>query len=332
MKTIPYLSLKFILVFLVVSTFCNVVEAQNSLLWKIEGNGLENPSYLYGTMHSQDKCVHDLGKLALPYIHQSEAVALELVIDSNNMFRMIMILFGQMMMKDTTLQQLYEAEDYQLVKEFVSAKMGAFAMLLKIDEIKPLFTSLLMEEIATVDSKVGKEMEMALDQYFQVVGEQADKKLIGVETFEEQMSAINRIPLQEQANMLLESVKLQSEGNESGTEMQTLMKYYLAQDLDGLMEWYEKGQKQAELESESSFDAVILLERNYRMAHRMDKIVQNQTTFIAVGALHLPGEDGLIELLSQKGYELSPVIMKMPETEKMDEKKPTDLLELEKKE
>ncbi|MFK7904539.1 MAG: TraB/GumN family protein [Chitinophagales bacterium] len=307
-----HLSLQRLVLFFFLCSCCNLIEAQNSLLWKIEGNDLEEPSYLYGTMHSQDKRVHDLGKLAVPYIDQCDAVALELVVDSTQMLQMMMTMFGEMMMKDTTLQDLYEAENYQKVRTFVLEKLGPMAILFKIDEMKPLFISLFIDEMSAMDSKTGREMEVALDQFFQAVGEKTGKKLIGVETFAEQMNAFNRIPLPEQAAMLLKGVNESGEeGAVEDTSMQTLMNYYLKQDLEGLMEWYDKEQEY----SDSSFDAIILLERNYRMADRMDGIIQAQNTFIAVGALHLPGEDGLIDLLSQKGYELSPVLMEVPSKE-----------------
>lgn len=328
MKPPFYLISKFLLFTLLCCIFCYESNAQqNSLLWKIEGNNLEEPSYLYGTMHSQDKRVHDLGKLALPYIKETEAVALELVIDSTDLLQMMLTLFGEMMMQDTTLQDLYEDGDYQLVKSYINKKLGMFALLLKIDEMKPLYISLFVDEIASFDSKMGREMDMALDQFFQSVGEQMDKKLIGVETFEEQMNAFNRIPLNEQAKMLLQAVQAKQNEAVPDTSMQTMMHYYLSQNLDGLMEWYEMEKSYAE----SSFDTIILLERNYRMADRMDKIVQSQATFIAVGALHLPGEDGLIHLLIEKGYELSPVEMLLSESENMEKNTLPEGLQMEKK-
>ncbi|MGB0932222.1 MAG: TraB/GumN family protein [Chitinophagales bacterium] len=329
MKIPFYSALKYLLFILVFCTFCNDLQSQNSLLWKIEGNDLEEPSYLYGTMHSQDKRVHDLGKLAVPYIDECEAVALELVIDSTDMMRMVLTMFGEMMMKDTTLQDLYEKEEYDLVKNFVTTELGMFSILFKIDQMKPLYISLFVEEMSSMDSGIGKEMEVALDQFFQAVGAQKGKKLIGVETFEEQMSAFNRIPLKEQAAMLLEAVQLGQSETDTSIEnsMFPLMKHYLDQDLEGLMEWYDKEEKYAE----SSFNTIILLERNYRMADRMDKIIQSQNTFIAVGALHLPGEDGLIQLLSEKGYQLSPMVMELPKLEKTEQVDLPLELEIEKK-
>ncbi len=320
--------LSLFLFFLCIFLLPNSLKAQNSLLWKIEGNDLEKPSYLYGTMHSQDKRVHDLGKLAVPYIEASDAVALELVIDSTDILRMMMTMFSEMMMKDTTLQDLYEEEEYEMVKNYVTTELGMFAILLKIDQMKPLYISLFVEEMSTLDSQIGHEMDMALDQFFQLVGEQKGKKLIGVETFEEQMGAFNRIPLKEQAAMLLTAVQSEQNGTVPDSSIQTLMHYYLEQDLDGLMEWYNKEKNYAE----TSFDTIILLERNYRMADRMDKIIQSQATFIAVGALHLPGEDGLIQLLSKKGYTLSPVFMELPESENIEKRELPIELKMEKKE
>ena len=83
------------------------------------------------------------------------------------------------------------------------------------------------------------------------------------------------------------------------------MTLYLAQDLDGLLHFYEGFD--TDMVSDS-FDDALIQNRNVVMAERMDKIIQEQKAFMAVGALHLPGENGVLELLRQKGYQVRPIL------------------------
>ncbi len=86
----------------------------NSLLWKIEGENLKAPSFLYGTMHSRNKAVHQLGDSVLVKLNDCEALSLEIVTEGLNQMDMMKSLIASMMMKDTTLQDLYEDKsDYK---------------------------------------------------------------------------------------------------------------------------------------------------------------------------------------------------------------------------
>src|SRR5436190_9881602 len=87
------------------------VEAQyNSLLWKISGNGLSNPSYLYGTIHIKDKRAFQLGNAVIPSFNSCTTFAGEIVLDNNNQSKLIGLVF---MGGDTTLDMLLSKEDYK---------------------------------------------------------------------------------------------------------------------------------------------------------------------------------------------------------------------------
>lgn len=265
-----------------------------SLLWEINGNNLPQPAYLYGTMHSKDRRVHQLNDSVYAALNRSKVLALEVVVKPEDQ----LLLMKQMFMKDTTLLMLYGEKDYGRVKEYVQAQMGNLAAIFKVDEIKPIFLATLLSEIDK-DTITHPQTADPLDVYLQKWAESHKKQLIGLETIDEQIIAIDKIPLKTQAKMLLDIAD--QEARNDSLEQQ-LMYFYLKQDLDSLLIFYEN-------EKDDVFDKALILTRNKNMADRLSALLQKkQAVFTAVGALHLPGENGLIELLRAKGYRLSPVI------------------------
>lgn len=270
----------------------------NTLHWRIEGNALAKPSYLYGTMHSKDSRMHNLGDSVMVSLQSCEAVALEIA--TNNMG--IRDFFGamkQMYMRDTTLKDLYPPDTYQLVKKAVSKKMGILGVLYNVDKIKPMFLASLLGEVDEENDEVNRE-RFLLDMYFQDYGVKNNKSIISIESVEEQMAAIDQMPLTVQAEMLLEQVN--NIGKEDSS-MDFMIQKYLEQDLDALFSFYKNEQDT----DTDSFDKAIVVNRNNIMAERMDSFMKFMPTFTAVGALHLPGEEGIISLLRKKGYTVSPV-------------------------
>lgn len=280
--------------FLIAATFalfiCEQLSAQqNSLLWKIEASHLSKPSYLYGTMHSRDKRAHMFSDSVLTKLNECDAVALELLTSKmeENPFAMLQL----MMMEDTTLDMLLSEEDYQVVNAYAEKNLEMYSMF--INKMKPIFTSALLTE-----GMMRNDKPYTVDDYFEKKAEAGGKLAIGIETMEEQMGALDQISLREQAQMLLEQIK--SEGEDS-VLFEQLMEHYKNQDLDAMMKIYKSE------EIPEMFDEALIIKRNQVMAHRMDSIIKMQPTFNAVGALHLAGNEGVIELLKKKGYKMTPV-------------------------
>jgi uncharacterized protein YbaP (TraB family) len=113
---------------------------------------------------------------------------------------------------------------------------------------------------------------------------------------DEQISAMHSLSYQEQADLLVQSIQDVKEGPKNSDV--DLMKYYIAQNLDSLLAMSDEQQMPPKL-----YKAMIT-DRNIRMADRMEVFIQKQGTFIAVGALHLPGPGGVIDLLRKKGYKV----------------------------
>jgi len=261
-----------------------------SLLWKIEAPGANRPSYLFGTIHliPQDKFLFTSAMERA--FSQSDEVMFEVDInDMKDMSKMMEMMQLAMMPGDTTLKDLLTVSEYEMVQK----KLGDGMSLMMLERIKPLFLSALgMENMSEVkDNMKSYEFELATK------ADSSGKKVLGLETIEEQMSAIDKIPLTVQAKMLVES--MQSKGND---EYNDLLKAYLAQDLDAL-----NGLMGDQMDPALGYMDPLLKNRNYNWISRIQKQISAHPTFIAVGAGHLPGKDGVINLLRQNGIRVTPI-------------------------
>ena len=266
----------------------------NSLLWKITGNGLKKPSYLYGTMHTSDARVFNFSDSLMPFFNASKAYAMEL--DPVTAFD-FSILSKITMGKGYSLKKMIPDTDYVFLDSVMRKEVG---MSVKIfDNVAPVFTMSLLEmkSMGLSDSSIKGNKEV-LDVYFHNLAKKKKKKLIGIETVEEQLGALNSLTYQEQADMLLAELHAMRSNSSEGTE---LVEYYLQQDLDKLTAM------NSVTDMPEKFYTALVSDRNVRMADRIAVFIQEQSVFVAIGALHLPGPGGVIELLRKKGYTVYPV-------------------------
>jgi hypothetical protein len=266
----------------------------NSLLWKITGNGLKKPSYLYGTMHTSDARVFNFSDSLMPFFNASKAYAMEL--DPVTAFD-FSIVSKITMGKGYSLKKMIPDTDYLFLDSVMRKEVGYSVKM--FDNVAPVFTMSLLEmkSMGLSDSSIKGNKEV-LDVYFHNLAKKKKKKLIGIETVEEQLGALNSLTYQEQADMLLAELHAMRGNSSEGTE---LVEYYLQQDLDKL------AAMNSVTDMPEKFYTALVTNRNVRMADRIAVFIQEQTVFVAIGALHLPGPGGVIELLRKKGYTVYPV-------------------------
>lgn len=265
------------------------MEAQ-SLLWEITGENLQKPSYLYGTMHVRDKRVFNYNDSVSIAFNTSQAFAGELIIDKTMAKE---VGKAALLPKDTTLKLLLGKKDYKKVKKVAKKKLGIMAGF--INYIKPIYVA---GYIAEASGVLKSDMKKTLDETFQDMARETNKKLIGIETIEEQMKALDKVSLKEQAKMLMDDLNNMDSAASISRDM---VNKYLAQDIKSLSDMVLSE------EIPDVFASEILLKRNYIMANRISVLLQEQSTFIGIGAAHLGGEEGVIELLRKKGFKLRPV-------------------------
>ncbi|MEO8589716.1 MAG: TraB/GumN family protein [Flavobacteriales bacterium] len=276
-----------------------------TLLWRISGVGLQRASYLFGTVHSTDERAFRFGDSVAVAAGRVDVVAGELDIDATGEQAMELLELVRLP-DDKRLEDLYRKKDWRVVEKAIKERLGyqaAFVM-----RIKPFFVIAMMG-----GPEKGTEHTEMLDDELMDTARTHGQRVIGLETVEEQVSAMDVLSLEEQAAMLLESIK--NGGSESGLD--DLLDAYAAQDLDRLVA--------TTMEQEgmpAGLERSLLIDRNTRMAHRMDSIMRGgETAFFAVGAAHLPRDTGLIALLREKGYTVDPVfsVYRQPEGVKLPE-------------
>ncbi|MCW5907985.1 MAG: TraB/GumN family protein [Chitinophagales bacterium] len=276
--------------FFVVTTLLSFsVSAQyHSLLWKISGNGLQQPSYLFGTMHTSDKRVLQKGEEVLSYFNKADAYAMEL--DPKESFN-LSLLSKLMMGKNYSLKKMIPEREYLLLDSVVKAQVG-FSLKL-FDNVAPVFIMTILEAAGIDSDNESEHGDEVLDLLFYRKAKEAKKKTIGIETVDEQLKALNVLSYEEQADMLVRSIR---EYEKSKQTMKDMVRFYTEKQLDSI----------AMLNDEDpmpeKFYKALVTDRNKRMATRIGDLMLKQSLFIAVGALHLPGDKGVIELLRKKGY------------------------------
>jgi uncharacterized protein YbaP (TraB family) len=277
-----------------ISSFAQQHKDENTLLWKISGNGLERPSYLFGTVHMICKEDAFLSNNLVKAIEKADRVYLEL--DMDNIMEMLGAMKNMKMNNDTTLADLLTPEEYQLAKKYFEehVSMLPFSVL---ETYKPMVaSSLLMESTMVCDNQV------AMEQLVMEEAKKNNKRIEGLETVAYQMSIFDSIPYKVQAKELLRSISTDSVNNDGEKEFRELMEAYKDQDLKKLGGMIAKSD-----EGMMQYEDLLLGNRNHNWVEKLKTLLKDKSLVIAVGAGHLPGEKGLINLLRKEGYKVAPV-------------------------
>lgn len=264
----------------------------NTLLWKISGKNLSKPSYLFGTIHMLCADNIELSANLRDAIKTSDRIYLEL--DMDNMFEMLSVMGKMKMRNDTTLADLLTEEEYKKVKEFFKSQSSLipFSML---ETYKPMLAaSTLMQ------SSLNCKKQVAMEQLVMKEAKASGKKINGLETMAFQMSIFDSIPYSVQAKQLYNYVANYEKGSDN-SEFEELTNAYLNQQLDKL----EEITKREEM-GIATFTELLLYRRNETWAKKMEELMATQSLVVAVGAGHLPGERGVINLLRKAGYKVEP--------------------------
>lgn len=284
---------------------------ENSLLWKIEGNGLKKISYLFGTIHMIPANNFFLPPNTKESIDACERMTFEINMNDMDAMGMDMSFMMNLFMKDgTTLPSLISEEDYDLVINHFSKKDFPLPSMM-IDKIKPMFLSVLASTDMDMFGMGGAEKEEEKDPMggiksyemeFMEFAKENKMEMGGLETVAYQMSMFDSIPYKDQAIMLVESIKMESDSLNTGNEMDQLIELYVSQNLTGLQQAINE-----ESAGIGKFEDLLLTQRNKNWIPIMKEQMDDMSTFFAVGAGHLAGDYGVINLLKKEGYTLTPI-------------------------
>lgn len=257
----------------------------NSMLWEISGKGLKKPSYLFGTFHMMCKDDIKFSSNLLSAMSGAEEVYFEMDLDDAG--NTLGAMFFMNMKNGNTLKALYTEEEFNRVNTFF--KDSLHVTLTSFQKMKPSFLeAFLYPKMMPCKNPSGIEQEL-----LKIAGKE-HKEIKGFETIAFQAAVFDSIPYAQQAKSLLGSIDSLSRYR---SYFDTMMTVYKSQRLDKMEAMFTHPEfgMQGGLE-------FLLDKRNINWIEQLRKILPEKNIFIAVGAGHLVGKKGLIELLRKEGY------------------------------
>lgn len=284
--------LSLITLFLLAFKTSSVEEVKKSLLWKIEGNGVKAPSYLFGTMHMIQKEYFYFPSSLEKFIKKSDVILTEIALDKlddqQELLKLIYLKEGKLM---DYFSQEQQDSLYAWAKTKLALEKDAFD--LAFGKMKPLILVQTMTQMEFMGKTESYEYSI------KDLGTKHKKAFAGLESLSEQISLFDGLDKATQANMVMEGIRDQKKNNDLLTKMQQV---YRAQELDSLYQMMHASNTVI-MEEESTF----LDKRNKNWIPQIKELTKEKSVFIAVGAGHLAGQNGVIELLRKEGFTVSPV-------------------------
>ena len=276
--------------------------AQSQLLWKISGNGLQQPSYIFGTYHLSPLSIKD-SIASLPQAMQDiRQVYGELVMADMMKPEFLAQMQQQTMLpNDTTLKSLFTPEEFEVVSRAVTEYLQVDIALL--DRIKPAALFQQLTVLFYMKHTPGYNPQEQLDASFQQEATEQGKKVGGLETAQSQVDILFNKPLRRQAEDLYCFV---SDPDKVERQVKEIIAAYTAQDLDKMLQLMEE-KEGTSCDPTPEEMAQLLYDRNQAWVKQMPAIMQAAPTLFVVGAGHLPGEQGVLALLKAQDYTVEPM-------------------------
>lgn len=286
-------SLFFLIVFLTISSFLSA-----QLLWKISGNGLKQPSYLFGSHHLIPIQFLDSVPGLFKAFNECKTVVGEIVID--NAEAAAFLQKAAIMPSKITMSSLLTRDQYQLVDN--ELRNILHLGLKELDLMNPGLITILYET-ELYRQTTGYSADISLDSYFQLVAVDKGKNVKGLETIEKQVETLfSNKNLQHQAEELVHSIQHK---DSILKEMSAVNQLYRKGKLEELASFSKKDELLGDMSEEEYIQ--LLDARNEEWMKILPSLIKNSACFIVVGALHLPGEKGLVYQLQKLGYKVKPV-------------------------
>lgn len=278
-----------------------VMQCNAQLLWKVTGNGLSKPSYIFGTFHVAPVSIVDsvagldeamasveavYGELALSELHSAPLKIAQTFIAP----------------ADSTLGKVFTEAELQEINSVFSDLAGVtMDFTSSADGYKPVALSSAMLGILAKKSVPGYKIGETLDEYLLSRAVDAGKYVGGLESLQKQIDLLYSTPISQQAADLLELVRM---NGSSTTILREMYDAYKAGDIDGLYEMISDSENGGLLENANDR---LLKERNEAWVEFLLGFIPTTSVLVVCGAGHLPGADGLISLLRGAGYSVEPV-------------------------
>ena len=265
-------------------------DKDSSLFWSIQKDG-KPVGHLLGTIHSEDPRVLDFSQDFLQKLKTNSIFAMELVPDMSTLARLTEYMHYP---PGTTLESVIGPGRYAALVSALSTYKVPEEF---INRMKPWAA---MMTLSTPPPETGFFMDLSISLRASGSG----LRVVGLETLEQQLSFLQEMPMPMQLNLLDQAIAEFDQVQQAHDQM---VDVYLENNLVGLQALSDQQLTGVSDEAGEYFMETGIRGRNLRMAKSLWPYLENNRVFIAVGALHLPGDDGLLNLLRRRGYELAPL-------------------------
>lgn len=260
---------------------------ENSLMWEVSGNGLEKLTYIFGTIHILSKKDYEDFKVLNEKVEKADLLLMELDL---NVSLKEQIGWAQALMLPAG----------KTVQNYVNPDLYHHFKLLMLDTLKishKKYEKYIRFKPFAIYSLVLKEQIGKIESYEQNLNNLAKNKNVktaGLETFEYQLAIFDSISYDEQIRMFFTEAELES-------ELDSMTVMYFEQDINAMAKLLVQDDNYAGYE----YDLVI--KRNNEWIPKIESFMKSNSIVVAVGAAHLGGNHGLLNLLEKQGYTIRAV-------------------------
>jgi uncharacterized protein YbaP (TraB family) len=269
------------------------IPAMGNVFWEISNKDNKNVSYLFGTIHLIDKDKYVLPKTVTKRLEKSDLVIMEIanLDDQSGMMEMITLKKGRM---TDVLSKIQRDSLY----DFTERKFGMDSSMFEssMGKFKPVFFMQLPYASLLMRCE-------SYDKNLNALALVKDIPIEGLETAEEQLGYFDNLSSEMQAKMIMQVIHDTSDLKKTWNDMQEL---YLNQQVSDMLTFNSGGADVMQF-----YEKTLSSDRNLRWIKTLSTRLNEKSTFIAVGAGHLPGDEGLINLLRKEGFIVSPVQIKL---------------------
>ena len=287
-KRLDFVRFPALVVLLALAALVGTVDAQQKhFLWRVSSGS--HSIYLAGSIHFLKKEHYPLKGPIEEALDNSQKLVLEIELQSATQEQALTLAKG-LYRDGTTLQQNVAPETFMLA-ERIAKDLGLDLRLL--NPLKPWVVALTLTALKL--QKLGFDPNYGVDQYLASRAKDSGKATSGLESLEFQIDLLDQIPRAGQESMLLQTLK---DLDRLGTYVEEIVQSWARGDTRAVEELMHAGAK-----TYPDVHQKLIVERNRRWVAQIEKIIdQGGNTMVVVGAAHLVGKDGVVELLKQRGY------------------------------
>lgn len=265
--------------------FCQV--EKKSLLWEVKNKDGKTCSFLFGTIHAIDESKFYFPKKLEKIAAKCDAICLEIAGVTSSAPSV-----DKLMMTNKSLKDLFTKAEMDTIhvwaERFLLMKPNQFDE--NFGKAKPFLILQFILKSSLPDNIESYELKI------EELAKKNKQEIVGFETIDFQLGLFDQMSIEDQVKMVMEGLR---DENTSKSKFEKMQQIYLDQDIDFLYKMTK--------EESTALNRSFLEDRNIDWIAKIEKMTENKLVFIAVGAAHLAGPEGLIELLIKKGFQVTPI-------------------------